>query len=96
MTPDALRHAGRLVARDYRLDDAAVVMVGCIAASGRPGSAVPSAEERAELLCIAESSDGIERFIEAATSRAVQFASARWPMILAHAERLAAEMAAVA
>ena len=85
------RRAGRLVAMHYRLDPAAVVMVGAIAARGQCGGANPSAEERAELLALAGTSDGFERFVEAATSRAVQFASARWKMIQVAAERLAAE-----
>lgn len=89
--PDTLRRSGRLIAEHHHLDPAAIVMVGCIAATGRLVTATPSAEERAELVALAETTDGLEHFIESATSRAVQFASARWKLILAHAERLAAE-----
>ena len=95
MTPDARRRAGRLVARHHRLDPAAAVMVGAVAETGQRGGATPSAEDRAELLSIAGNANGFERFIEAATSRAVQFASARWKTILEQAERMAERNAVV-
>lgn len=86
---DALRHAARRLARRDGLDRAAEVMVGAIAATGRLGGVSPSAEERAELVSIAGDADGCELFIEAATSRALQFAASRWELIEAAAERLA-------
>lgn len=96
MTPDSLRQAGRLVAEHYRLDAAAVVMVGAIAATGHRGGAMPSAEERAELLSLAGDADHFAQFLEAATSRAHQFASVRWTMIQATAERFSAQQAVCA
>ena len=89
MNRDTLRQAGRLIAEHCGLDAAASVMVGCISAAGV--RATPSAEDRAELVSIAGSSGDIERFIEAATSRAVQFFGTHRKAILTTAERLSAE-----
>lgn len=87
MEPDTLRQSARRISRHFQLDDRATVMLGCIAC----GRNTPSAEERAELVAIAGSTGDIERFIEAATSRAVQFWHQHRRMILATAERLSAE-----
>ncbi|MGH7193126.1 MAG: hypothetical protein ACREJM_06270 [Candidatus Saccharimonadales bacterium] len=99
MTDEAIRLAGRDVARKFGLDPAATIMVGALATARRYGrvNAVPSAEERAELLALAGDADHFERFVEAASSRASQFilCEGPWAVILGRAERLSAQQAVV-
>jgi hypothetical protein len=97
MTDDLIRKVARAVARRENLDPAAKVLVGALAvARYRHVPVCHSAEERAELLSLAETSDGIERFTEAATSRAHQFVAAHWKVILRHCERLSGAEAVLA